>query len=352
MNQKDEYWQGVRGIAALAVVFIHCRNGLGYTDGWQYLWFVERAVVNFPVFLFVFMSGFFVRNTNLCDRAQCLSFYRKKAERILIPYMVWSLLYIVIDIAAGKVSGNASTASEYIVAIFTGGAAPQLYYCIVLLQLIVLTPVLVRFERSGWFTVLLLCISPVYSAMLSLVSLINGAPPPMYSLPFTAWISFYYAGILVRNDVKLNCKIKRLKITPLLGGALLLVGLETVVSCFMKALGIDLGYAVSQNKLSSMCYSALIILIFARGSFPRFVRRFSKVGNNSYALFLSHYVYVYLLKVLDNVWNDWLDGGLFAILPLAQVVEMLIVTSLSYLSIRMIRWFVRDNRLICSWLGL
>lgn len=352
MKQKDEYWQGVRGIAALAVVFIHCRNGLGYVDGWQYLWFVERAVVNFPVFLFVFMSGFFVRSTGLCDRAQCLSFYRKKAERILVPYLAWSLIYIVIDIVAGTVSGNASTVSEYIVAIFTGGAAPQLYYSIVLLQLIVLTPILIRCEKVRWLTVLILCISPMYSAALSLISLSNGAPPHMYSISFMAWISFYYAGILVRNRADLNSRIRKLKTVPLLCGALLLVVVQTSVSCLMKAKGIDLGYAVSQNKLSSLYYSALIVLIFAKGSFPGFVLKFSKVGNYSYALFLSHYVYIYGLKVLWIITNVQSDRCIFAVLPLAQVVEMLIVTSLSYLSIRLIRWLVRDNRLICSWLGL
>lgn len=59
MKEKDTYWQSIRGICILAVIMIHCPTGQGYTPDIYNTWIVLRQIINFPVVLFIFLSGYF-----------------------------------------------------------------------------------------------------------------------------------------------------------------------------------------------------------------------------------------------------------------------------------------------------
>lgn len=58
--KKDIYWQFIRGVFILAVIMIHCPNGLNYSSIEQNCWLIFRQIINFPVALFIFMAGYFV----------------------------------------------------------------------------------------------------------------------------------------------------------------------------------------------------------------------------------------------------------------------------------------------------
>ena len=58
--QKDLYWQMIRGICILAVIMIHCPSGQGYSTLDYHTWIILRQVINFPVAIFVFLSGYFM----------------------------------------------------------------------------------------------------------------------------------------------------------------------------------------------------------------------------------------------------------------------------------------------------
>ena len=56
---KSKFWQAVRGICILAVIMIHCPAGQSGIN--QAVWIVVRQIINFPVAIFVFMAGYFVK---------------------------------------------------------------------------------------------------------------------------------------------------------------------------------------------------------------------------------------------------------------------------------------------------
>lgn len=350
MLQKDEYWQGVRGIAVLAVVFIHCRNGLNYDGFQQYFWLAERSIVNFPVSVFLFMSGFFVRDAR--DLISCSgrkTFYYKKLRRVLLPYITWSILYSAIDIVASSISGHGSSFSKYFIDFFLGGAAPQLYYCVVLIQLITITPLLVRQIEREITSLFILCITPIYSLIMSMFAFKTGEPPHWYSIPFIAWISVYYLGILIKNkklDELYNDTKRHLSFLIILG-----IGAQFIVSCMMKQFGVSLGYVVSQNKFTSILYSIIIIALFVRRTGWTFVSKFRKIGDYSYGIFLVHYVFIYGFKVMVISVNNRLINGLLMCLPIDQIVEMVIVLLLSILVIKMVKVITKGNNMISMLLG-
>ena len=56
---KSRYWQAVRGMCILAVIMIHCPMGQSCVD--QMTWLAVRQLINFPVAVFIFMAGYFVK---------------------------------------------------------------------------------------------------------------------------------------------------------------------------------------------------------------------------------------------------------------------------------------------------
>lgn len=56
---KSRYWQMIRGICILAVIMIHCPAGESGVS--QTIWLALRQLINFPVAIFVFMAGYFVK---------------------------------------------------------------------------------------------------------------------------------------------------------------------------------------------------------------------------------------------------------------------------------------------------
>ncbi len=62
-SNKDMFWQQIRGGTILAVILIHYYAGIDFplnsVNGFSY--FITRNLVNFPVDMFFFMSGFFMR---------------------------------------------------------------------------------------------------------------------------------------------------------------------------------------------------------------------------------------------------------------------------------------------------
>lgn len=55
-NEKNTYWQSVRGVCILAVVLIHSLQCYGFNNGIV----IIRQIINFAVAIFVFMAGYFV----------------------------------------------------------------------------------------------------------------------------------------------------------------------------------------------------------------------------------------------------------------------------------------------------
>ena len=56
---KSRYWQAVRGVCILAVIMIHCPVGQNGLD--QIVWLALRQLINFPVAIFIFMAGYFIK---------------------------------------------------------------------------------------------------------------------------------------------------------------------------------------------------------------------------------------------------------------------------------------------------
>lgn len=284
---KSSYWQAVRGICILAVIMIHCPSGQGYSDYSYVSWLGLRQLINFPVALFVFMAGYFTDGERAA--ADRKGYLISRGGRLLIPYFIWSCLYIGYDILRNIRHGEAINWIGMLRKLLLGEAATPLYYILVMIQLTILTPWLLRALNGNKTRWVFYSITPVYLGLLYAFNMGKGHTPPFYGTLFPAWFFFYFFGLECRNH-RWDKWVKNSG-----GGRILVLLLLSFGEAFvLKKMGCSDGFASSQIKFSSFAYSVSIILLLLRmeerkGNTQSAVLNVLKLyGDCSYGIFYGH----------------------------------------------------------------
>ena len=171
--------QVIRGIAIMAVVLIHtCPRDTAWQIGF-------RPMINFGVPMFLFLSGWLTR-----QRPQpWLILYKKRIPRVLIPYLIWTVVYTLVDKSPRNLPYNILTAS----AVYT------LYYIPVYLQLVLLTPLVEKLavSRFRWMGLL---VTPLSFLLFTYrAGGLSDRMTLLYYLSFLGWFSYYYFGFLCED---------------------------------------------------------------------------------------------------------------------------------------------------------
>lgn len=319
--EKNMYWQKIRGICILSVVLIHALGGYAYSESFtiETLWFVLRQLINFAVPTFIFLSGYFVKPEKYYEKTTEGGYLRYRTERLLIPFVVWSLIYSMVSILPDILSGQPVDFVKIVCRFIVGKAATPFYYIIVLVQLTLLTPWLVRVlkpdskdvnkQRNRLWLLSFFWLLGVYS-----YNIVTGKVPPLYETFFPAWFCFYYLGLSARVNVnripELFRKIGNLRF---LAGTFFIGCMEAVL---LRAIGCSSSFCSSQLRFGSFLYSIVIIAYFynkssvnQEGGLP-FVRTIlEKMGDCSYGIFYIHCLVLMIVgKVLVrfDVYSNWL----------------------------------------------
>ena len=271
---KDRYIQAIRGLAIFAVVAIHSLPQCGAAVA-------VRPLLNWAVGMFLFLSGMLTHEEKIA-RGGVL---RRKAVKVLVPYLVWSAVSLV-------VFGPRSFLGT-IKALVSGGASAQLYYLLVYVQLVVLTPLIYRVlhrHRAALYAVTPLCL-----ALRELCAIVGIALPQVQVL-FPMWLIFYVLGLDWARWR--GWTAARRRSLPWLCLVLYLV--QAVAGLAWNAFG-DYNMATTQLKLSSMALSVCAILVLSSPA-PALRRRLSSsllvgLGDRSFGIYLVH---ILVLAVVDK----------------------------------------------------
>ena len=309
--EKNLYWQKVRGICILAVIAIHILAEYQLRSGGvlKLEWVLARQLLNFTVPTFVFIAGYFTKKEKV---KSVKTFYFRRFQRLLIPYIIWSLLYLALR---GKLHQN------ILETLITGDASWHLYYIIVLLQCVMLTPMLVKFNRWG---VTLLVIAFLGYMLIKYSYLYHGMK--WLSFPLCVeYLPLYTLGILAGNSTE-RMKLKSSKI--LMFGIYLFAGVSFVEAAIWNIQGKQ-AMAMSQGKVASYCFAMSVVLFFlvrATNINKETVMQFSnrvliKIGNLSYGIFFVHMLFVYMIQRIWNLMNfDITNGLIYCVLNFVAVV--------------------------------
>lgn len=301
-NNRIAFWQRVRGICILAVIMIHCPSGNEYGVGtFEFTASIAlRQIINWPVAIFIFMAGYF---TNVKRYEKHASKYiLTRGGVLLVPFCLWSTFYTAISFAQKVRTGENIEWLNIICRFVVGKAATPLYYIVVLLQLTILTPLLIRaIKKRSFLNKVLWLITPTYLIYIYAYNFLRGSEPRFYGTLFPAWFVFYYLG--------LSIKIHGLNYAGEVFGKIryivLSVAFSFVEAGMLIAMGCDSSFACSQIKVSSFLYAFCLCLWFCKlsrkeckeGTIRKVLHH---VGDRSYGVF---YVHCFILMILTRVYD-------------------------------------------------
>ena len=142
----------LRGIAMCTVVGIHtfsiCVSNVktGWSS-WAYLIF--HNLLQFAVPCFIFISSLLLSYTLHGKSLSIKSFYFKKWTRVVIPYILWSLFYLVFKLVFRQIAfSDLMLWQNWWLWLGLGKAYTHLYYMSVIIQLYLCAPLLLSFVKQ------------------------------------------------------------------------------------------------------------------------------------------------------------------------------------------------------------
>ncbi len=288
-----------RAFAVFAVIVIHVAAPLtldeahvGSFDWWTGNIYVSLALWCVPVF--VMLSGALLLDR---DREASLSqFYRKRASRVLIPLLFWSLFYTAKTALAGIAAGEDFSAYSLAVKLLSGNPSYHMWFIYMIVGLYVFTPFLRKIARqsSRHELVFLTCLLFVMAAITqALLTNSGAAEPPDGDLLWIDWfllyLPYFLAGYLI-NTAKATPDVRMACLVLLLAAAFASIGylLLTKNSGLLKG---RYFYQYLSVPVIPMALSAMIIL--RRVSAPIISSTVSaRLAQLSLGIYLIHVLFI------------------------------------------------------------
>ena len=333
----------MRGFAALAVIAVHVSmnytripdvNLLALTDVFIYI------TAHFAVPVFIFISGW-VLAARYLGEFSIPEFYRRRAKTILIPYLFFTVLYLLVTVEGTIGFAGVPSPERVAEALLLGTGAYHLWFFALIIQFYLLFPLIVRgydlFDQFGAALYLLL-------SLLFLLGLWNtGAHlmgayvgPEWYTVLirlFPSHLFYFVLGIHVaRHTEEFRSVLRSLSPAGVVaaagGGALLIGGTWVAAVLHYGSIGSSsLAVFCIYRLLEPLYYVPVIAVLVlaawwldsAGGGLADATRSF---GDHSYGIYLIHPLVIAAAASLwfsltGLSWTDWLT---YSVIFLAAVL--------------------------------
>lgn len=278
-----------RGIAILLVVIGHGLSDIYegvYSTGWcsTYANYFFILIYSFHMPLFIFLSGFV--NAGVCNlQGSRLTYIRKKFCRLMVPYLIWGIIYVFLNFIIGKYTWKEFSIGNYLkhLLIYGDNANWQLWTLYTLFLCSVLSMILFDLLKLSLKPVLI--VSGILSAAYLLASAFLTLPMVLYHTN-VAYMFIYYvffvAGIITRKNRLLDRK--RRGSIPALGILLLVLAANAAIGTYLWT-----AYELDWNltKLIGAALGIYCILWIAQNvSEPRMKKIWNCLGSFSMSIYL------------------------------------------------------------------
>lgn len=322
----------MRGIAALAVIAVHVSmnytripdvNLLALTNVFIYI------AAHFAVPVFVFISGWVLAARYTGDFS-IREFYRRRAKTILLPYLVFSALYLLVAVEGTIGLAGVPSPERVAEALLLGTAAYNLWFFALIIQLYLLFPLIARgydrFDRGGaaFFLLLaLLFVQVLWNVGAHLAGAFAGTE--WYTVlirVFPSHLFYFVLGIYVaRHTDRFRSQLRSLSPAGVLAaagaGALLLGGMWAVaVHHYGSLSGATLSVFCIYRILEPFYYVPVIaVLVLAAWRLEeagggRTAGASRSFGEHSYGIYLIHPLVIAAgaaawFSLTGLSWADW-----------------------------------------------
>mgnify|MGYP000885821128 CR=1 FL=1 len=322
----------MRGFAALAVIAVHISMNYTQIPTVNLLALLNLFIyiaAHFAVPVFVFISGW-VLAARYAREYPVMTFYRRRARTILLPYLFFTALYLMVRVDGTIGFAGVPTPGRVVEALLLGTAAYHLWFFVLIIQLYLLYPLIAlgydRFDRAGTglcLLLLLLIVQPLWNAGAHLVGGLAG--PEWYTVLirlFPSHLFYFVLGIHVaRHTGQFRSTLRSLPTIGVLaaagGGALVLGGMWVASALLLGSLtSTTLAVFCIYRLLEPFYYIPVIaVLVLAawrlEGAIGRVSAAARSFGDYSYGIYLVHPLVIaagasILFSLTGLSWADWL----------------------------------------------
>lgn len=198
----------LRLLSMAAVVLGHASSTYIYAEsraqlfGMNLAFFLNQAT-RFSVPLFLLLSGF---SLGLGQKPVPYPvFLRRRCARVLVPYVVWTLLYVLADCGLDPRAWLAVLGhpGRLVRALLLGSAAPHLYFIPIIFQFYLLYPLLRRWaaRRPGQSVLWSLAVTLLFQGLhyVQSLGLLPGSRSPWLWHAFPVWLFYFVLGLALRH---------------------------------------------------------------------------------------------------------------------------------------------------------
>ncbi len=339
MNKRNKELSVVRGIALWAVVGIHTFS-MGTTNievgELSYLLYkIIHTLLQFAVPCFIFLASILL-SYNLGDKRQNLvQFYKKKGMRILVPYFVWTFIYVIPKMFKGWIPfSRLWSKNSWTYWFLWGKGHDHLYFMSVMIQICILGPILIFGIR------LIMKYTKKYSAIIITTGAIVGqvALYFIYKKYIYSWIhssatlmiSYFliivigiYIGFNYNNFIKWIERKKIILITGWIVSASIYIFLVYNITNKVK---ISTTF-YQMNWYAYTLLTSILLLVLARKiQDKKFTKYISWVGTYSFGIYLMHPIQTFFIKQYVKTSNP------IALMVIILVSQFLIILSCGFIT--------------------
>ncbi|MGI6370654.1 MAG: acyltransferase family protein [Ignavibacteria bacterium] len=315
----------LRTVATILVVLLHT-TGKYMKIGMESLNFDENfwlslsinAFTRVSVPIFVLISGMF-----LLGRTESLQkSFSRLINRVLIPLIFWTILYISLNILMSISSGNSIDIGAILKSLILGQPTYHLWYLFMLLGLYLITPIINYSipnisEKTLWKITLALFIFGIFNELYD--SLLGNKV--LFLLWFVNYLGYYLFGYLIKSY---NKKISNYILIP-----------TYLLSCILISI-----FSVWTIKYNNNIYffgnltplvilGALSLLIFFK-QLNLQENYFSKIAYLTFGIYLIHPGVLYAIDFFMKLTNLTTFQNLYIIIPLKFTITFFVSLFIAY----------------------
>jgi len=308
----------MRFLGAFLVVLAHIENW-GAGPAWVKNFYYTISRVGVPLFFLI--SGYLL----LSKQEDLLTFFRKRASRIVIPFLVWSIIYDVqnSDAFAGGIMLEGIL--KLFIRILRGPRETHLWFFYSLIGLYLLTPILRVFVAKARNSEILYYIALWFIAM-PILFIVEAFTPLKNG--FEIYYTGGYVGYFLLGHLLGGLETR----APLLRAAL---GLFIISFIFTFAV-FHLNLFPQENELVFRSYPSLNIVLMSLGAFvlikaagekisPRAARISSEASQVSFGVYLIHpIIYAWIALGWNALGFETDAGNAIFVIPLAALANFVI----------------------------
>ncbi len=331
----------VRAVAIVMVILLHLSSPLvsNFNGTPPAGWWIANAIDSFCrpcVPFFLLLSGYFLLDPSRDESAQ--TFFSKRVRRVVLPFLVWDVIFIGWNIAT---QGKTYTVWTALKAIIQGRIYFHLWYVYTLIGLYLVTPILRVYVRAASKRNLTYFVA-LWALATGLIPLLNrlmGFDQGINFVVTTGFAGYFIAGPLLRDvRVKPN-RLWLLVMIYLLGCAATMFANYRLTADHHGQLD-QFFFQYTSPAIIVMALSGFVLL----NSLP-FERLLAKahrlralivsVGTMSLGIYLIHVMFLDGLHL-----NAPAPAAIAAAFPTfgTLMISALIVLALSYVAVSILRW--------------